>query len=222
MQGLEDKQPTLKQPTHEQPPHEQPALKKIEFLFDFGSPATYLAYRRLPAIAQAANATIIWTPILLGGIFKATGNTSPAAVPAKGAYMTLDLKRFAKKHQVEFHMNPYFPINTLTLMRAATGYQRHHPTQFPTYVEAIFNAMWQTPKDLSNPDIVATTLKQASLDAELFQTLITREDVKTTLRENTEHAVARGAFGAPTMFVNAEMFFGQDRLDMLADHLAAG
>ena len=198
--------------------HEQ---KQIEFLFDFGSPATYLAYRRLSAIAEAAGASIIWTPILLGGVFKATGNSSPATVPAKGAYMTIDLNRFAAKHKVAFHMNPYFPINTLTLMRGAAGYQLHDVAHFPAYVEAMFAAMWQTPKDLNDPAVVDAVLEEAGLDCDAFHKIIVREDVKTTLKQNTEDAVSRGAFGAPTMFVRNDMFFGQDRLDMIAERLAA-
>ena len=198
-------------------PHQH--QKQVEFLFDFGSPATYLAYRRLPAIVEAAGATIVWTPILLGGVFKATGNASPATVPAKGAYMTIDLNRFAARHKVEFHMNPYFPINTLTLMRGAAGYQLHDPAHFAAYIEAVFAAMWQAPKDLNNPEIVDAVLEDAHLDREEFHRLVARDDVKTTLKQNTEDAVSRGAFGAPTMFVRNDMFFGQDRLEMVAERL---
>src|ERR1700761_3447141 len=95
--------------------------KRVEFLFDFGSPASYLAYKRLPALVKKTGARIDYAPMLLGGVFKATGNASPAAVPAKGAWMNHDLARWAKRHRVEFHRNPFFPINTLQLMRGATG-----------------------------------------------------------------------------------------------------
>lgn len=183
----------------------------IEFLFDVGSPTTYLAHRRLPAIAERTGATVDYVPVLLGGIFKATGNASPVAVPAKGAWMFADMARFATREGIELRPNPHFPINTITLMRVATGL-RGRP-EFAAYVDAVFDAMWARPRDLGDAGEVAAVLAAAGLDANALLALAGDEDVKAALKTATEDAVARGVFGCPTFFVRGEMFFGQDRLD---------
>lgn len=191
----------------------------VEFLFDFGSPASYIAYRRLPAIAADARAAIVWTPILLGGVFKATGNSSPAAVPAKGAYMTEDLTRFARRYGIPFAMNPHFPINTITLMRGAAGCQLHAPGHFLAYVEAVFTAIWADGKNLGDLAVVASVLAEAGLDGGALLALAAAPDVKDRLKADTEAAIARGVFGAPTMFVDGTLYFGQDRLDFVEEAL---
>ena len=193
--------------------------KTVEFLFDVDSPASYVAFKRLPAIAQRTGATIDYQPFLLGGVFKATGNHSPAEIPAKGAWTSVDLARFAARHGVPFARNPFFPINTLHLMRGATGLL--DDGRFMAYVEAVFDAMWRDPKNLGDPAELAPVLARAGLTPDEFQALTAREDVKARLKATTEQAVERGAFGAPTMFVGDEMFFGQDRLDFVEEALAA-
>ena len=191
--------------------------KAVEFLFDFGSPTSYLAYKQLPKIASRHGARIVWTPILLGGVFKATGNASPAMVPAKGRYMNQDLARFAKRYNVVLNFNTHFPVNTLTLMRGAAGYQ--NTDQFDIYVNAMFDAMWAHPRNLNDPAEVAHVLRDIGIKPEDFMARTERADVKEKLKANTEGAVARGVFGAPTFFVNGEMFFGQDRLDFVEEAL---
>jgi 2-hydroxychromene-2-carboxylate isomerase len=193
--------------------------KTLEFLFDFGSPASYIAYKRLPPIVARTGAMVDYVPMLLGGVFKATGNASPASIPAKGKWMNADLARYAKKYGVTFNRNPYFPINTLHLMRGATGLL--DDGRFMAYVEAVFDAMWREPKNLGDPAELVPVLHRAGLTSEEFQALTGREDVKERLKTTTEAAVERGAFGAPTMFVGGEMFFGQDRLDFVEEALAA-
>lgn len=193
--------------------------KTVEFLFDVGSPASYIAFKRLPGIAARTGATIDYRPFLLGGVFKATGNRSPAETPAKGAWTSRDLARFAAKHGVPFERNPHFPINTLHLMRGAAGLQGD--PRFMAYLEAVFDAMWRTPRNLGDPGEMGPVLARAGIDPEAFRALIEDEATKARLKSTTEDAVARGAFGAPTFFVGGEMYFGQDRLDWVEEALAA-
>jgi 2-hydroxychromene-2-carboxylate isomerase len=191
--------------------------KAVEFLFDFGSPTSYLAYKQLPKIASRHGARIVWTPILLGAVFKATGNTSPAMIPSKARYMNADLARFAKRYNVVLNFNTHFPVNTLSLMRGAVAYQ---PTnQFDIYVNAIFDAMWAHPRNLNDPGEVSHVLHDIGVRPEEFMARIEHVDVKEKLKANTEAAIARGVFGAPTFFVSGEMFFGQDRLDFVEEAL---
>lgn len=191
--------------------------KQVEFFFDFGSPTAYLAWTQLPRIAREAGAEIVWRPALLGGIFKATGNQSPVMIPAKGRYMTQDLARFARRYGVPLAFNPNFPINTLPLMRGAAGYLG--TPELETYMKAVYEAMWVTQKNMGQPEVIASVLAEAGLDVADFQQRIGDEQVKARLKGFTEDAVARGAFGAPTFFVEGEMFFGQDRLDFVAEAL---
>jgi len=196
------------------------SAKTIEFLFDFGSPTTYLAHTQLPRIAADTGARIDYVPILLGGVFKATGNQSPVMVPAKGRWMGGDLARFARRYRVPFTFNPHFPINTLTLMRGAVGLQMRQPDRFLPYVDAMFRAMWVEPVNLGDPSVLAATLSAAGFDPEAMQALTSDPEVKAKLIANTEAAVARGVFGAPTCFVGDQMFFGQDRLDFVREAVA--
>lgn len=191
--------------------------KSLEFFFDVGSPTTYLAWTQLPKIAADAGATIIWRPMLLGGVFKATGNQSPVNIPAKARYMLQDLARYARRYGVPMTFNPHFPINTLTLMRGAAGYL--DTPQFSTYVTAIFNALWVEQKNLGKPEVVADVLRAAGLDPAEFERLVNDDGVKERLKGITEEAIRRGAFGAPTFFIGEEMHFGQDRLDFVAEAL---
>lgn len=194
--------------------------KTIEFFFDVGSPTTYLAWTQLPAIARAAGAEIVWRPMLLGGVFKATGNASPVTIPAKGRWMGADIARFARRYGVPFAFNPHFPVNTLTLMRGAAGLQLRRPEQLGAYLDAVFRAMWVDAVDLGNAAELARVLAAAGFDPAGFTALVADPEVKAALLATTEEAVARGAFGAPSMFVGGELHFGQDRLDFVREALA--
>lgn len=193
--------------------------KTVEFFFDFGSPYSYLAYKALPAIAAAHGAQIVWRPMLLGGVFKATGNHSPVEIPAKGKWLGRDLQRWATRYGAPFRHNPHFPINTLVLMRGAAGMQLRG-MDFAKYVETVFHAMWGAPRNLGDAQELAAVLREAGFDADAFLALINDAQVKDQLKKNTEEAVARGVFGAPTFFVGEDMFWGQDRLDFVAEALA--
>ncbi|MEO8923538.1 MAG: 2-hydroxychromene-2-carboxylate isomerase [Caldimonas sp.] len=195
--------------------------KRVEYFFDFGSPTSYLAWTQLPRIAAAAGAEIVWRPMLLGGVFKATGNASPVSVPAKGRWMNEDIARWAARYAVPFRHNSHFPINTLTLMRIATGLQMRRPENFDRYVEVVHRAMWEEPVNLGDPEVRGRTLADAGFDAEAFAALAADPEVKARLIATTEEAVARGVFGAPTFFVGGAMYFGQDRLDFVRQALAS-
>ena len=185
--------------------------KTVEFLFDFGSPNAYIAYARLPGIARRRGAGIVWTPMLLGGVFKATGNRSPAEIPAKAAYMRTDAQRFLARHGIPFEHNPHFPVNTLSLMRGAVAYQMEG--DFDGFVKTMFETMWVRPRNLGDLAVLEAALREGGHDPADFAERVARQEVKDRLRANTEDAVRRGVFGAPTFFVGEEMFFGQDRLD---------
>lgn len=191
--------------------------KQVEFFFDVGSPASYLAWTQLASIAQRHNAEIVWRPMLLGAVFQAIGNTSPAAVPAKGAYMLKDLKRFSAIYDVPFRFNPFFPVNTMQLMRGVTAYLG--TPKFESYLSTIFNALWAEKLNMESPEVVAEVLSKVGIEATDFMARISEPEVKARLKSSTEEAVARGIFGAPSFFVNDEMYFGQDRLSFVEDAL---
>ncbi|QEY74251.1 2-hydroxychromene-2-carboxylate isomerase [Pseudomonas denitrificans (nom. rej.)] len=194
--------------------------KTVEFYFDFGSPTSYLAYTQLPAICAEAGAGLVYRPVLLGGVFQATGNASPIAIPAKGRYTMIDMLRFARRYGVPLKMNPYFPINTLTLMRAATGVQLRQPERFDALLACVFKGMWVDALNLGDPAVLGPLLAEAGFDPQALLALTAEQEVKDALKANTEAAIKRGMFGAPTMFVGSEMFFGQDRLDFVREALA--
>jgi 2-hydroxychromene-2-carboxylate isomerase len=160
--------------------------------------------------------------MLLGGVFQATGNASPITVPAKGKYMLTDLARFAQRYGVPMRFNPHFPINTLALMRAAVGVQQREPARFEEFVAAMFRAMWVDGRNMADAATVGEVLAQAGFDAQAVLALSGDATVKDALKASTEEAVRRGAFGAPTMFVGSQMFFGQDRLDFVREALGPG
>jgi 2-hydroxychromene-2-carboxylate isomerase len=193
----------------------------VEYFFDVGSPTSYLAWTRLPKIAAETGATIAWRPMLLGGVFKATGNASPVTVPAKGRWMNDDIQRWAERYGVPFRLNPHFPVNTLTLMRGATGLQMRRPQDLERYIDVVQRAMWEEAKNLGDPAVLAATLGAAGFDTDAFTALVADPEVKARLIATTDEAVARGVFGAPTFFVGAAMFFGQDRLDFVREALLA-
>lgn len=193
--------------------------KTVEFFFDLGSPATYLAYTQLPKICEQTDSQLVYKPMLLGGVFKATGNASPATIPAKGRYMFQDLDRYAKRYGVPLKFNPHFPINTLMLMRAVTGMQLRHPERFQAFIDCLFHALWVEGRSLDDPATVAAVLRRNGFDPNEVLALTADEDVKAALKDNTEQAVKRGVFGAPCMFIGDQMFFGQDRLDFVLEAL---
>ena len=193
--------------------------KQVEFFFDVGSPASYLAWTQLPGMCESAGAHLLYRPLLLGGVFQVTGNASPAAIPAKHAYSSIDLARYAKRYGVTLVQNPHFPIITLTLMRAVVGVQTTIPERLDAFLDTVFNAIWVESLNLNDPQIVASRLAQAGFDPAQVMELASLPAVKATLRANTDEAVARGAFGAPTMFIGDRMFFGQDRLEFVREEL---
>ncbi|WP_457981259.1 2-hydroxychromene-2-carboxylate isomerase [Ectopseudomonas composti] len=195
--------------------------KTVEFFFDLGSPASYLAHTQLPDLCREAGAQLVYRPMLLGGVFQATGNASPAMIPVKGRYMIRDLARFAERYGVPMRFNPHFPINTLTLMRLLVAVQLHQPERFDDALQTLFRAIWVDGVNMGDLAKVAGVLVAFGFDAAQLQAQIAEPAVKDALKATTEEAVKRGVFGAPTCFVGAEMFFGQDRLDFIREALGS-
>ena len=186
-----------------------------QFMFDVGSPNAYLSHEAIPAIEQRSGAKFEYVPILLGGIFKATNNKSPAETLAgiknKREFHALETERFVKRFKVQPYVwNPFFPVNTLNLMRTAIAAQLEGV--FEKYVEAAFHHMWVEPKKMDDPDVAAKALAASGLDAAKLLARSQEPDVKAKLIENTQKAVERGAFGSPTFFVGDEIFFGKEQL----------
>ena len=186
-----------------------------QFMFDFGSPNAFLSHEAIPAIEQRTGAKFEYVPILLGGIFKATNNKSPAETLAgirnKREFHALETERFVKRFHVKPYVwNPFFPVNTLNLMRAAVAAQAEGV--FEKYVDAAFHHMWVEPKKMDDPEVATKALTASGLDAAKLLARAQEADVKARLIENTQKAVERGAFGSPTFFVGSEMFFGKEQL----------
>jgi 2-hydroxychromene-2-carboxylate isomerase len=195
--------------------------KTVEFYFDVGSPAAYLAWHELPRICDAAGARIAYKPMLLGGVFQAAGNQSPMNIAAKGRWLIDDLERFAGRYRVPFRHNPFFPINTLTLMRGATGLQMRDEARMVPYVDAVYRAIWVDGKNMNDPAVVASVLREAGFEPAALMGMVNDPEVKERLKSVTQDAVARGVFGAPTFFVDGRMHWGQDRLDFVKEDLGA-
>ena len=193
--------------------------KRVEFFYDYGSPTTYLAWTQLPTIAACSGAEIVWRPMLLGGVFKATGNRTPVEVAPKGRWMFTDMQRYAARYGVPFEMNPYFIVNTLSVMRGAV-YALREGFILP-YNEAMFRAMWVDGRNLGDPAVVVDLLTEAGLDAEAIVAGAQDPQVKRELMDRTNEAVVRGIFGAPSFFVGNDLYFGQDRLDWVERALTA-
>ena len=187
--------------------------KTVTFYYDYGSPATYLAWTQINRIIEEANASLNMVPILLGGVFKETGNVSPGSVPAKGKWMNKDLIKHSKLYNVEFNLNSFFPINTLNLMRGAIAAKEMDI--FKEYSQAIFLGIWVKDLNLGDVSILQKYLEQNNIDAKKLFDLVQSDEVKTMLIQNTKNAVANGVFGAPTFLVDDELIFGQDRLSFL-------
>jgi len=189
--------------------------RQIEFFFDYGSPYSHLANGILPALAARQGAEIVYRPFLLGGVFKATGNRSPAMEPieARRRYGGTTLQRWAARYGVPLRGNPHFPIDTLRLMRMAVAAQARG--EFEPFHRAVYPAFWVEGRDLGDPDTVADVVGTAGLDAAALADAAGSDAAKAALRANTDEAVARGAFGAPTCFLGEEMYFGADHLIFL-------
>jgi 2-hydroxychromene-2-carboxylate isomerase len=192
----------------------------IEFIFDFGSPNAYLADRALPPILERTGARLVINPCLLGGIFKATGNQSPAVAfaPIKGKfeYEMLEVRRFVARHRFEkFRLNPHFPVNTLMLMRGLVAAQE--AGLGAAYLEMGLAGMWEEGLKLDDKEALARRIDAAGLDSASLLAAAQTDPIKQKLAGNTAAAVARGVFGVPTFFVGGEMFFGKDRLGQVEE-----
>jgi 2-hydroxychromene-2-carboxylate isomerase len=188
---------------------------KVEFQFDFGSPNAYLAELVMPAIEKRTGIKFEYVPVLLGGVYKATNNMSPAeslhGIRNKPEFQALETRRFIRRHNItSFKPNPFFPVNTLTLMRGAVAAQ--FEGVFEPYFRAAYHHMWEEPKKMDDPEVFRSAFASSGIDIDRLIARSREDDVKKRLIENTTDAVERGAFGSPTFFVGSEMFFGKDQL----------
>ena len=189
---------------------------QIEFHFDFGSPNAYLSHLVIPQLEQRTGVSIKYLPILLGGVFKATNNVSPAVsmqgIKNKGEYAQIETQRFVSRHNITaYNRNPFFPVNTLQTMRGAVYADQNGFLE--TYVNAVYHHMWSDPKKMDDPQVMAEALTSSGLPTEDILAGIQDPDIKKGLITNTERSVAMGTFGSPTFFVDSEIFFGKDKLD---------
>ena len=193
--------------------------KTVEFFYDFTSPTAYLAWTQLPGIEKRAGARLVYRPMFLGGVMQATENRPPGTVKPKAKWMAQDLQRFAKRYGVPYAPNPHFPMLTLMVQRAAVGWLDR--PDFDAYLAAIFNAAWRDSKNIADKAALTEVLSSAGFDPAGFFAAAENPANKEKLKANTDEAVARGAFGAPTFFIGEEMHFGQDRLDFVEEALRA-
>lgn len=196
----------------------------VEHHFDFGSPNCYFAHRVIGEIERRTGATFTYAPILLGGVFKATNNQAPLAafkdIANKLAYERLEIRRFIARHRLDrFRMNPFFPVNTLQVMRGVTAL--HGDPSFMPAIEALFSLMWEEGRKLDDPEVIAHSLDERGLDGAAFVARAQLPEVKARLIANTERSVARGTFGAPTFFVGDDIYFGKDRLRDVEEAIGA-
>jgi 2-hydroxychromene-2-carboxylate isomerase len=188
---------------------------KVEFMFDFGSPNAYLAELVIPHIERRTGVEFDYIPVLLGGVYKLTNNRSPAeylaGIKNKLEFMELETQRFIRRHNIKtFRKNPFFPVNTLQLMRGAVAAQ--FEGTFEPYFRAAYHHMWEEPKKMDDPQIAREAIMSSNIDFDRLFARAQQQDVKDRLLKLTQDAVDRGAFGSPTFFVGSEMFFGKDQL----------
>jgi len=198
--------------------------QRLEFHFDFGSPNAYLAHRVLPTIEERTGLSFEYVPVLLGGVFKATGNVSPAismqGIKNKGEYQQLEMRRFIARNKIDaFAQNPHFPVNTLLIMRGAIAAKRMGC--FPRYVDEVYRHMWSEPKKMDDPQVIRGALASSDLPAEELIAATQDPEIKAKLMANTEASVARGNFGSPSFFLGEEIYFGKDSLRELEDAIRA-
>lgn len=189
---------------------------QIEFHFDFGSPNAYLSHLVIPQLEQRTGVSIKYLPVLLGGVFKATNNVSPAismqGIKNKGEYAQIETQRFVSRHNITaYNRNPFFPVNTLQIMRGAVYAEKSGFLE--TYVNEIYHHMWSDPKKMDDPQVMAQAMTSSGLPTEDILAGIEDPDIKKALITNTERSVSMGAFGSPTFFVGSEIFFGKDKLE---------
>jgi len=199
-------------------------MAEAEFVFDFGSPNAWCAHQLIPGIAARTGVKFAYTPILLGGLFKLTGNQAPmlafAGIPSKLQYEMLELRRFIAKHKLDsFKMNPHFPINTLLLMRMATA--ANLDKSLPAFVNAAFRLMWEDARKMDDPEVAIAALNEAGLDGAALAARAQAPEVKAALVAATEGAAKRGAFGAPSFFIDGELYFGKNTLAEIEERLAS-
>jgi 2-hydroxychromene-2-carboxylate isomerase len=200
-------------------------MSNVEFHFDFGSPNAYLSHLVIPDIERRTGARFVYVPVLLGGVFKMTGNRSPAesmvGIRNKPEYQRLETARFVQRHGItRFAPNPFFPVNTLVLMRGAIAAQRLGV--FARYVDEMYRHMWAEPKKMDDPDVLHAALTESGFDADAILALTQAQDVKDELLANTQRSVERGTFGSPTFFVDDEIYFGKDSLRDVEEAVASG
>lgn len=197
-------------------------MVRFEFHFDFGSPNAYFAHKVIPAICQRTGVDCHYVPVLLGGVFKLTNNRSPmeqyAEIPNKLAYGQLEMRRFIERHGLrDFQRNPHFPVNTVQIMRGAVAAE--NDGRLADYVDAVFHHMWEEPKKMDDPEVIAAALDSSGFDGAAILQAIQDQAVKDKLLANTTASVERGTFGSPTFFVDDEIFFGKDRLDAVEEEI---
>ena len=197
--------------------------KTVDFIFDFASPNAYLVHKIVPEIEARTGASFNYIPCLLGGIFKATGNQAPMIafgdIKNKPEYEALEMQRFIARHNLtDFKMNPHFPVISLMLVRGALVAERDG--YLMKYIDAMVDAMWEKGLKLDDPEVLHKAYADAGFDADKIMTDMSDDAIKAKLMENTNAAVARGAFGIPTFFVGDEIFFGKERLGQVEDMLA--
>ena len=198
--------------------------QRLQFHFDFRSPNAYLAHRILPTIEERTGLSFEYVPVLLGGVFKATGNVSPAismqGIKHKGVYQQLETQRFIARNEInDFAQNPHFPVNTLLIMRGAIAAERMGC--FPRYVDEVYRHMWSEPKKMDDPQVIHAALGSSDLPAEELIAATQDPEIKAKLLANTEASVARGNFGSPSFFLGDEIYFGKDSLRELEDAIRA-
>jgi len=191
--------------------------KVIEFYYDFGSPYSYLAFKRLQQLKEEYDAIVDYKPVLVGGIFNATDNRAPLVVVPKREYMLTDLRRYATRYRVPFRMNPHFPINTIAVMRGAI--KAIELDCLERYTDIVFQAVWEDGKDMGDLEVILDTLNKADLNGDVLVAANNDQAIKDSLREHTEQAIKRGLFGVPTMIVGTDMYFGQDRMFFIEEQL---
>lgn len=192
----------------------------VEFYFDLGSPFSYLGFHQLQKIVEKQQAEIIYKPMLLGAVLKATGNSSPIMVPAKAQYSMIDLRRWSKLWDIPFRMNPNFPINTLPVMRLVTAVQLFAPEQFHKVLTGLFDAMFAHPRNLNDRDELIDVAKANGLDEAKVKLWLDDEKVKSELKFITDEAIERGLFGAPSFIVKDELYWGIDHLHFVESALS--
>lgn len=194
-------------------------MKRVEFFYDYASTYSYLAHRAIEALAARHDAELVYKPMVLGFVFKATGNSMPAAVPAKAAYMVHDVRRWVRHYGLPFHMPSIFPVNTIRALRTAVAALEEGT--FLPYHHAVMHAYWASDQDIGDDEVLASVVTAAGLDGPRLVARAEEAGIKEKLKANTDEAIRRGVFGAPTFFVGDEMFWGNDRLHFVEESLTA-